>query len=260
MAFLLLKNCFKNPEKSSLLLVLCMKNKRNLLLLSAILLAGCTSKKLDLSTISYNENAGSYLDGLKYYKKTDQQGHYAIKGDGEDVSLVLKDDGERLVNYVFMEGTAKEVNYAGLPISEVLGAAVSVYEDKVAYFHAVVQPDHSVELFESMKKSLGQPTEIINDTVQFDKAHPTPAQSELLKKLPDLTKPVTDEELGDERLSYPQRIIWLKGEVIHMLTLEAVDAKVSNQIMAITKKAFKDRVIVGFHVPEQDPILGKYLK
>lgn len=237
-----------------------MKNKINLLLLAAVFLGGCKSKSLDLSSISFNEKADQYLEGLSFYSKTDQKGHFIIKDGAEGVSLDLKDDGERLVKYVFMEESARQLNYAGLNVSEVMGTTIVTYNDQVCYLQTVVQPDQSVSFLESLEKNLGKPTEIVQDTISYDEAKPTPAEQELLKKVSAYTKVVTDEEMDDRRLSYPQRLIWIKGELIYMLTLEPVDQKLNNQLIIITKKAFRDRVIMGYHNPEEDPILGKFVK
>jgi len=65
--------------------------------------------------------------------------------------------------------------------------------------------------------------------------------------------------LGNDVINYPQHIIWNKKDVIYQLTLEPLNNSVSNVIKIISKKAFKDKIIIGFHNPEKDPYLSKYL-
>lgn len=236
-----------------------MKNKI-LVALNLFLLMSCTTNSQDLSTIDFSKAAGTYLDKLSFSSKREQKGHYEAVIDGENASFNLVDNGERVTNYVLMgaENTAK-VNYAGLPINETMGTAISVYDDKVAYMKIYVKNDQSFALLDVLKKKLGAPAETIsNKDTHYDENDKS--QQLLIQKLPKDTKKVKDDLLDEYYLSYPEYFIWDKNDVIYQLTFSPTGNYVNNQLVVIAKKAFKDKVIMGYHHPEKDPILSKYVK
>ncbi|MDV6167372.1 hypothetical protein R1T16_02980 [Flavobacterium sp. DG1-102-2] len=236
-----------------------MKNKI-LIALNLLLFMSCTTNSLDLSTVDYNQDAGTYLDGLSSSSKTEQKGHYEADLKGEDASFKLVDKGEKLTNYVFMgEKNTAQLNYAGLAINDVMGTALSVYDNKIAFMRMHVKNDQSIALFETLKKKIGEPTDVVyNEGNNFDENDKS--QKLLFDKLPKYTKKVKDDMLDEYYVTYPENFVWDKNDVIYQLTLSATGNYVDNQLVVISKKAFKDKVIMGYHNPAQDPILSKYIK
>ncbi|WP_162789303.1 hypothetical protein [Flavobacterium fluviale] len=219
----------------------------------------CSTKSQDLSTIDFNQNAETYLDGLSFSSKTEQKGHYEAVVKGEDASLKLVDKGELSTNYVFMgEKNTAQLNYGGIPINDVMGTAITVYDNKIAFMRINVKNDQSIALLELLKKKLGTPTEIVkSEDNPYDETDKS--QRLLLEKLPNETKKVKDDVLDDYTLTYPENFIWNKNDVIYQLTFSPTGNYISSQLVVISKKAFKDKIIMGYHNPDKDPILSKYL-
>lgn len=219
----------------------------------------CSSKSQDLSTIDFSQNAETYLDGLSFSSKTEQKGHYEAVVNGEDASLKLVDKGELSTSYVFMgEKNTAQLNYGGIPINDVMGTALTVYENKIAFMRINVKNDQSIALLDVLKKKLGTPTEIVkSEDNPYDETDKS--QKLLLEKLPNETKKVKDDVLDDYTLTYPENFIWDKNDVIYQLTFSPTGNYISSQLVVISKKAFKDKIIMGYHAPDKDPVLGKYL-
>lgn len=234
-----------------------MKNKI-LVSLNLILLMGCTTNSQDLSIVDFNKNAETYLDGLTFSSKTEQKGHYEAVVNGEDASLKLVDKGEKSFNYVFMgEKNTAQLNYGGLPINDVMGTSINVYDNKIAFMRINVKNDQSFALLDLLKKKLGVPTEVVkSENNHYDETDKS--QKLLLDKLPNETKKVKDDLLDEYSLTYPENFIWDKNDIIYQLTFSPTGNYVSNQLVVISKKAFRDKIIMGYHNPDKDPILSKY--
>lgn len=219
-------------------------------------MTSCNSQSLDLSTIEFDKSSGSYhLEELKTYRKEEQKGHYEVQHSNGTVSLILKDGGERVSNYIFMEKqNTEKLNYAGIMIDPNIGASLSVYKDKIAYINMTVDHKSKFKLFDLLKNKLGSPTEFINRGRSLSMLD-SEIKKEILLKFPEVAK--IDEENG--KLSFPEIIIWVKDNLFYQFTLNPVGNSVESSLVIISKKALKDRIIVGYHNPEKDPILSKYL-
>lgn len=230
-----------------------------MLVLTLLVLISCNNKELDLSKIDFNQKASIYLDDLNVYKKEEQKGHYVLDYQNDEVSLGLKDDGERVVKYTFMEEkNTNQLNYSGLRVNDVMGVSISVYDEKISFMRIHVKNTQTLEFFDVLKKKLGNPTEIlIKDGVNFDDKNIS--QKMLIEKMPNQAKKYKDEVLEQFYFSYPEHFIWVDSDIIYQLTIVPVGNYISNSLVVISKKALKDKVIFGFHNPNEDPILSKYL-
>jgi hypothetical protein len=240
--------------------------KRILFFLLALILIGC-NKSLDLSTVELGSDANKYeLDKYTLLSKSQQKGHYEVQHKRDDaslvlkdnvsgVSLVLKDNGERVTNYVFIgDPITKQFNYDGIMIDPNSGVSLSVYEDKIAYMDLTVDYKSKFKLFDLLKNKLGEPIEIVNNErlltdIDLD------MQKLFLEKLPKETK--VDKENGI--LSYPERLFWIKDNIFYKLELNPSGKSIESSLTIISKRAFMDKIIVGYHNPEKDPFLSKYL-
>lgn len=224
------------------------------------ILINCSKAQvLDLSQIKLNEDSKVYnLEKLKVYRKDEQKGHYEVRYNGNDVSLELTDNGEKVVNYIFMEESVSQINFANMKINPILGANIMEYNGEVGFISANIESAQTVELILYLIKSLGTPSEIKTNE-RIEETMNLGASEILFKTLPQYTKK-QKSDFGNDEIHYPQYLIWNKNDVIYQLTLEPSNNLVSNVINIISKKAFKDRIIMGFHNPDKDPLLSKYLK
>lgn len=222
-------------------------------------LLSCKNQTLDLSQIKINEDSREYhLDKFKVYRIDKQNGHYEVKSNGNEVSLELIDNGERVTNYIFMEHSVSQINFAQFQINPTLGAKVVDYNGKIRFISANIESSETEELIIYLLKSLGEPSEI-KTTERMEETMSLGAAKILFETLPAYTRK-QKSEFGNSEIRYPQHLIWNKEDVIYQLTLEPSNNLVSNSINIIAKKALKDKVIMGFHNPEKDSLLNKYLK
>ena len=83
-------------------------------------MTGCGQggKSIDLSKIDFAENADKYLNGLNYSSKEVQKGHYQVMYNGDNVSLELKDNGEKVIFQLTLMPTENFVNNTLVVISK----------------------------------------------------------------------------------------------------------------------------------------------
>lgn len=234
-------------------------NKLILILCTFFMLLSCNNQTLDLSQLKLNEDSKGYnLDKFQVYRKDKQKGHYEVKTVGNDVSLELVDNGEQVVSYIFMEKSVSQINFAQLKINPILGAKILVYNGKIGFVSANVESTQTENLIKYLFQTLGNPSEVKTNE-SMEETMNLGASTILFKSLPQYTKK-RKSEFGNNEIQYPQYLIWNKNDVIYQLTLEPSNNLVSNIINIISKKALNDKVIMGFHNPEKDPLLSKYLK
>ena len=233
--------------------------KKLLLIFCAFfMLLSCNNSTLDLSQVKLNEESKTYnLNEFKVYRKEEQKGHYEVKHSGSNTSLELIDNGEQVYNYIFMEESVSQINFAKLEIDPVLGAKVVDYNRKIGFISVNITPSQTTELIQHLINSLGTPSEVKTNE-RLEEAVNLGASQILLRVLPQYTK-VKKSEFNNEIL-YPQYLIWDKKDVIYQLVLEPLNNSVSSVVNIISKKALKDKIVMGFHNPEKDLILNKYLK
>lgn len=54
-------------------------------------------------------------------------------------------------------------------------------------------------------------------------------------------------------VDYPQVTTWVKNDVLYRLTLDPVNNSLNFKLDIITKKAFEDAVIMGYHKNTDNP-------
>lgn len=228
--------------------------KRLLIFLAVPVFMSCNGQQLDLATIDFNQPAGPYLDHLGLSNVQEQKGHWEIAGSGEQVSLKLKDDGEKSTVYSLSEeADAKKVKYGVFMLGKPYMGKIISYHDKIAFYSFYPDKTKIFELVAELKKSLGTPTELILDTLPVN----NPFATLLKKSLPatDFKVISSDDEL--DGVSYPRSYVWEKGDILYQFVLSA---GTSSQFMAISKTALKDKIVLGYHSPDRDPVFSKYLK
>lgn len=228
--------------------------KKFFLFCAFLALICCNNQTLDLSKISFNEDSKQYdLDKFKVHKKETINGHYEVK----ENSLEVVDNGEKVFNYIFMDKSISQLNFANMKINPTLGAKVVDYNGKIGFISVNIEPSESEKLIKYLFNNLNKPTEVISNE-RLEEAVNLGASEILLKSLPQYTK-IQKGDFGNNVLIYPQNLIWIKNDIIYQLTLEPSNNNVVNVLNIISKKTLEDKVIMGYHNPEKDPILGKYL-
>lgn len=232
---------------------------RILLLFLAVALSGCKGKILDLADIDFNQPAKTYLKRLDISRVDVQKGHWEVNVKGnDDVELQLKDGGEQSAHYVLMDQSDKtQVRFFSYNLDPVSPAKIVEYKNKVAFYNCYLETGKTFEILNKLKEKLGQPTELVMDTIPLENNN---IAEVLLKGLPKTDATVVNDDLGDRNLAYPRVYVWKKGAVLYQYTLDRRINDVGNVMVAISLDAFKDRIIVGYHALGKDPILGKYLK
>ncbi|PVZ83955.1 hypothetical protein C9426_24800 [Serratia sp. S1B] len=250
-------------------------------IIAIIMLCGCErTQPLDLSLVDFNKDSKEYrLVSLSPSKIIEQNGHYeviyktpsnktpsvinnanvSVVIESNNVSLIIKDDGEKVTRYLFEEGgSSKYINYSGLPLDALHQTEIVDYNGKVSFISTSANRDKTIELITSLLKKLGEPTEVINNEVD-DGVIKEENINKLMVLFPDKTKKIKDDS-GSDVIFYPGIVVWDKNDKIYKLSLKPAGKDIDNILEIISKKAISDKVIFGHHVPDKDPLFSKYLK
>lgn len=230
--------------------------------LIAFSLSSCSNNRvLDLSTIDFNKSSDEYeLSSLSASKVVPQNGHYEIKQhQNGNVLLTVVDEGEKTMTYSFEDEKAiAHINYGGLPLDPTFGAQIGEYEGKVSFMSISTRSENIADFIAILKKKLGEPTEIISSQLFTDRLKNN-VVGQLSTVFPnEVENLVTEEE--HKMTSFPEKIIWVEDNMIYQLMMTPGMDERTNTLHVISKKAYRDRVFFGYHNPEKDSILGKYLK
>jgi len=213
------------------------------ILLSLYFLIGCNSdnqnETIDLSAVVDKPVSNKIQDLAS--KEDDQKGHYEFNGG----QLKLVDNGERVINYSFDGKDTNNVKFQGKRINDTYGAKVVVYGNVGAFVSIKAPEEHVKEYFTTFVKELGR-----SDSMHIESTAAATVsdkvKSILLEAYPGILKAYKGDIPG--RLLYPQRLFWKKGNVRYFLTLDPIGDNVNLKIDIISEKAFKDRIVMGYHV------------
>jgi len=246
--------------------------KKSILILSIVsLMASCNKgQALDLSTIDFNKDSKEYgIAELSPSRVEQQKGHYEIAYDkslseseakdlNSNVSLTLKDIGEKVTVYHFdNQKSGSDINYHQEPLDFTFGTKIVDYNGKVSFISTSIERQKTMALITALLSSLGKPSEMIEGRREVDSVDKN-VVAQLSKVLPSAK--ITTDDFGNEILAFPETVIWAKNDVLYQLTLNPTQKDITNTLVVISKKAFKDKIIMGYHNPEQDPLLSKYIK
>lgn len=236
-----------------------MKNTSLYILLFAICMQSCTTQTIDFRSIDTNNT--SLLESLKTLqceKIESQKGHWNISIDNDDVVKELVGD-EISTHYVFRSPEEiGQIKFDRFPLDDFPVKVVS-YDKRVSFASMSFKRESSFQALISLKQKLGEPDRVYKD-IPYDKED---VEVKLLLEAldfdsEDLKK--TTDEYDDTILSFPEHSIWGSDDFIFMYTLLRGRESYGNSLVIINKKVFKDKIIFGYHNPEEDPILKDYLK
>jgi len=236
-----------------------MQTKLLFITLMLVSLFSCNSQSLDLSNIDFTKSADTYFKNIKVERIDSITGHWKIvESKNRGTSLELEGNEKSFQYHFESPDEEKQITFNGIKVDSGTGTGkIVVYENKISYYNFSFEISKTFELRKKLIKLFGQPTEIINDSVGEggDSKLKVLLLNELSKdELKICTKGTT------EYFIYPLYSIWEKGDYIYMFTLENQLNIFSNSLLAISKKAFRAKIIVGYLNPDGDQFLAKYLK
>ena len=231
--------------------------KKNVLVLLAIsTLMSCSGQSLDLSKIDFSKPAADYLGKLELSDVKTQKGHWELTGTDEDHEPVLKDNGETSKVYSFNDASdMAKLNFSGHAFDNAVGGRIVEYKGKVVFYSFYLDKRKTFDVLNNLKELLGKPSGYVQDTISVSNT----AVSLLKKGLPAADVKVVKDEMG-EQFVYPEQFIWKKDNVIYQYTLVDGTTVIEGKIVAIEVNAFKDRIIFGYHLPDENPVLSPYIK
>jgi len=225
----------------------------------AIIVMGCSTSSLDLSTIDFSQPASNYLIDLSSCKGEIQYGHWEVfKKDSAEDDLELKLVGKKEVSKVYRITKPSDKNqfsFFGYPSTGMMGIDIVEYQNKIAFYSMYPEGNKTAEILLKLKEKLGKPSGVVLDTL----AKASVLLPPILKTLPKEDIKYFTDEYDDQQVSFPEHYIWKKDGVIYQFTILQGSQVISSKIVAIDIKAFKDRIIFGYHMPDKDPILAKFL-
>lgn len=232
--------------------------------LSAVLVIliniGCNKSTLDLSTIDFSQPASEYLKDISPSKGEIQYGHWElVKNNSAEDDLELKPVGKEEVSKVYHitdPSDKSQFSFFGYPSIGMMGIEIVEYQNKIAFYSIYPEGSKTSEILLKLKQKLGEPSGVILDTLGKTNILLPP----ILKTLPKDDITYFTDEYDDQQVSFPEHYIWKRNGMIYQFTLLQGSQVVSSKIVAIDIKAFKDRIIFGYHVPDKDPVLGRFLK
>lgn len=223
-----------------------------------------------MSQVNFNKDSKDYkLTSLSASRTNEQKGHYELSNNSSiaesqakdlngSSSLILKDNGEKLIIYKFDdEKSNSSLNFAGLKLDSNYGTQIVDYNNKVSFVSLSVQRQETAKFIEALLSKIGNPTQTVQGELEQEDISKD-AVVQLAKLFPSSVKHIKND-LGNDVTTYPEIIVWNKNDVLYQLTLNPTKEGITNSLVIISKKALKDKIIMGFHNAERDPILSKYI-
>lgn len=217
----------------------------------AILILGCSnSAGLDLSTVDFTKPADTYLKNLKPSGSEEQKGHWFIDKNGGAAALKLKDDGEKSTHYSFTGAPAEnEINYAGIKVDHNSEGAITSFDQKIAFVRFSFDKTKTFDLLDLLKKKLGKPAEVTTSSGYDNKSWK--ALQLTLTRLSSEVKREKEEGMANEKVIYPEKYIWVQGNMIYEYTLLPGTDTVGNTLAIISKKALKADIEITYNTKNE---------
>ncbi|PQL92361.1 hypothetical protein [Apibacter adventoris] len=225
------------------------------------------NKSLDLSTIELGETAEKFdLNQYKILQKREYKGYYIVDTINGKADISMRDNGILTTEYfldtdesTIKKNFAHKLNYAGIPIDSSWGTKIIVYKNKIASLNIIAKEKYALDFADKLLRKLGKPTEIVSANQNIDKHKDSIVFNLFHKVFPAKTYWINKET---QELSFPNIIIWNKGNKLHVLTLTLdYNGTIRNMYFPITQEAYHDHVVFGYHIPPVNGSpLAKYLR
>ena len=186
-----------------------------------------------------------------------QNGYWELtKKDGK-VDLELHNDGN--ISTIYNLNNLKDrahFYFDDIPID--INTVGTIVENKntIAFINVSFESNETFNILKKIKKVLGKPDQVINDKVFYNIKQ---NQVKLILKNFDSNEVNLDkDEFEDEYLFYPLHYIWNVNGYIYKYTLIINENSFNNDFIIISNTAFNEKLIFGYHNPQEDPLLKKY--
>ncbi|MFD2584328.1 hypothetical protein ACFSR6_17640 [Pedobacter vanadiisoli] len=215
-------------------------------LLLVMLATACKKEVIDIAQLTFNKPLD--IDLNDYASRVENQnGHIEVSDGG----FKTVDKGEKVVKYSFDEKESANLKFAGAAINPSFGAVITTYNNLLSFATFTVNAEQTAGSIQYLKKTFGKPdSAIVNNIVAEALSDKTKAI--LKENFPEYYKEYKND-FNSVVVDYPQVTSWVKNDVLYRLTLDPVNNSLNFKLDIITKKAFEDAVIVGYHKNIDNP-------
>lgn len=230
---------------------------KNLYLLLLIVVSCQNKNSIDLSQINTINDINKTIKKLGISNSKTQDGSWELIKEEGKIRVELQKNGNISTIYNLMDLKDEENFYFGeFKIEKGTGGKIVENNNKIAFVEIALEKDKTFIFLKILKKKFGIPDQIIEDQIYYDLKND---KIRLLEKQFDSNEiRKIKDEFDDEYLIYPLHYIWEKEGFIYKYTVFTNEISFSNNLVIISQEAFKNKIIFGYHNPENDPIFKKY--
>lgn len=231
---------------------------KNLFLMILPVMMSCQEgDTFDLSKIDDNTEINSIMNNLNIANVQTQNGYWEIEKKGAKVEAQLHDNGSISTIYSLKdEQEEKLFAFADFSIKKNSGGKIVANSNKIVFVNIALENAETFEVLKQLKETLGNPDQIINDSVFYNAADEKVKL--ILKNVAQDDVKIQKDEFEDEYLVYPLHFVWNINGFIYKYTLFINEIAFSNDLVILSTKAFNEKLIFGYHNPKEDPIFKKY--
>lgn len=211
----------------------------------------------DLFKIDDKTAVNTTMNNLDIANVQTQNGYWEIVNKGAKVEAKLQNNGSISTIYSLKgEQEEKLFAFANFNIEKNTGGKIVENNNKIVFVNIALEKAETFKGLKKLKETLGNPDQIINDSVFYNAADDKVKL--ILKHVDQYDLKVQKDEFEDEYLVYPLHFIWNINGYIYKYTLFINETTFSNDLVILSNKAFNEKLIFGYHNPKEDPIFKKY--
>lgn len=215
-------------------------------LLLVILTSACKKEVIDIAQLTFNKPLD--IDLNSYASRVENQnGHIEVSDGG----FKTVDKGEKVVKYSFDEKESTNLKFDGAAISPSFGAVITTYNNLLSFATFTVNAEQTAGSIQYLKKKFGKPDSASVNNIMAE-ALSAKTKAMLKESFPEYYKEYKND-FNSMVVDYPQVTSWVKNDVLYRLTLDPVNNSLNFKLDIITKKAFEDAVIMGYHKNIDNP-------
>ncbi|WP_157255473.1 hypothetical protein [Pedobacter sp. Leaf216] len=220
------------------------------LLSSALLLlmlsTACKKEEIDIAQLTFNKPLE--IDLNHYASRVENQnGHIEVSDGG----FKTVDKGEKVIKYSFDEKETANLKFHGSTINPSIGAVITTYNNLLSFVSFTVNAEQTDVSIQYLKKKFGKAYSASVNNIIAD-ALSAKTKAMLKESFPEYYKEYKND-FNSMVVDYPQVTSWVKNDVLYRLTLDPVNNSLNFKLDIITKKAFEDAVILGYHKNIDNP-------
>ncbi|WP_412466918.1 hypothetical protein [Pedobacter sp. KLB.chiD] len=215
-------------------------------LLLVILATACKRKVVDISQLTFNRPLDIDLKGYTS-RVENQDGHIEVSNGG----LKIVDKGEKVMKYSFDEKESANLKFDGAGINPSFGAVITTYNNLLSFATFTLTTDQTARGIQYLKKKYGKPKNAVVNNIMAE-ALSEKTKAMISENFPEYYKEYKND-FNTMVVEYPQVTSWVKDDVLYRMTLDPVKNNLNFKLDIITKKAFDDAVIIGYHKNIDDP-------